>query len=252
MTGFQRFMMAIWVIATLLVVAFAIADFDTTFRLYYSNALQLLSSLGCGAICLSAMSVFPSGSPLRNAWSWIGLGVIAWGVGALIFAGYPLLHDGEDTPYPYYADIGYLLTSPLIALGLWVFKRGAGLVAPMWGKILAVAVLLVAGYWGYYANQEGLSGQGIAMSVTSLCYMLFDPILLAITVLTASSFTGGIVAQTWWKVVAGVIFYFFANQAFTYLNLIDNYTTGHWVDIGWMFGFGSIAWAAVTARRMML
>lgn len=81
---------------------------------------------------------------MRNAWRWIGLGVIAWGAGAML--------------------------------------------------------------------------------VSSLCYMLFDPILLAITVLMASSFSGGIVAQPWWNVVAGVLGYFFANQAFAYLNLIDNYT----------------------------
>ena len=28
--------------------------------------------------------------------------------------------------------------------------------------------------------------------------------------------------------------------------------TGSWIDMGWMLGFGMIAWAAMTARRMML
>ena len=75
---------------------------------------------------------------------------------------------------------------------------------------------------------------------------------MSITVLTATSFTGGIVAETWWKAVLGVALYFFANQAFTYLNLIKDYMTGSWIDMGWMLGFGMIAWAAMTARRMML
>ena len=252
MTGIQRFIAAIWVLSTLLMVVLAMAGVDEVVRLYYSNALQLLSSIGCGLICLTVMDAFPAGSPLRNAWRLIGAGVIAWGIGAMIFAGYPLMNNGEDTPYPYYADIGYLLTSPLIAMGLLVFKRGAGLVAPLWGKALAVVVFLISIYWGYYANNEGLTGQGVAMSLSSICYMLFDPILMAITVLTATSFTGGIVAETWWKAVLGVALYFFANQAFTYLNLIKDYMTGSWIDMGWMLGFGMIAWAAMTARRMML
>lgn len=252
MTGIQRFIAVTWVIATLLIAVFAAIGLDEVVRLYYSNALQLLSSLGCGVICLMVMNVFPEASPLRSAWRLIGMGVIAWGIGAMIFAGYPVMHGGEDTPYPYYADIGYLLTSPLIAMGLLVFKRGAGLVAPLWGKVLAMVVLLISIYWGYYANQEGLSGQGMAMTLSSIGYMLFDPILMAITVLTASSFSSGIVGETWWKVVFGVALYFFANQAFTFLNLSDNYTTGSWIDMGWMLGFGLIAWAAMTARRMML
>jgi hypothetical protein len=247
----KLFFAAIWILATLMVAVLAIAGVDSTVRLYYSNALQLMSSLGCGMICLLVMDTFPAGSPLRNSWRFIGAGVMAWGAGATIFAGYPPLHGGEDTPYPYYADIGYLLTSPLITMGLLSFKRGAGLAAPTWGKILAVLVLLVSGCWGYYANREGLSGQGTAMTLTSLGYMLFDPVLLAMTVLTATSFSGGIVGETWWKVVIGVAFYFFANQAFTYLNLIDNYTTGSWIDMGWMLGFGCIAWAALTARKLM-
>lgn len=252
MTGIQRAIGVVWVLSTLLIAVMVAAGVDVEVRLYYSNALQLLSSLGAGIICLMVMEVFPPDSPLRSAWRLIGAGLIAWGVGAAIFAGYPLLHNGEDTPYPYYADIGYLLTSPLIAMGLWAFKKGTGLTAPIWGKVLALVVLLISGYWGYYANREGLSGQGTAMTVSSICYMMFDPILMAVTVLTATSFSGGIVGQTWWKVVFGVALYFFANQAFTYLNLIDDYTTGSWIDMGWMLGFGLIAWAAMTARRMML
>lgn len=251
MTGIQRAIAVIWVLATLLLGGMAVAGVDPQVRLYYSNVLQVLSSLGCGIVCLMVMEAFPSASPLRAAWGLIGAGVVAWGIGATIFAGYPLLHGGEDTPYPYFSDIGYLLTSPLIALGLLAFKRGAGLVAPLWGKVLALMVLLVGGYWGYFANNEGLSGEGIAMSLSSLGYMLFDPILMTVTVLTACSFTSGVVGAAWWKVVIGVALYFFANQAYTFLTLSESYMTGSWIDMGWMLGFGMIAWAALTARRIM-
>ncbi len=251
MTGLQRTIAAIWVLATLSLGGMVVADVDPQVRLYYSNVLQVLSSVGCGIVCLMVMEAFPSASPLRAAWGLIGAGVMAWGIGATIFAGYPLLNGGEDTPYPYFSDIGYLMTSPLIALGLMAFKRGAGLVAPLWGKVLALLVLLVSGYWGYYANNEGLSGEGLAMSLSSLGYMLFDPILLMVTVLTACSFTSGVVGAAWWKVVIGVALYFFANQAYTFFTLNESYMTGSWIDMGWMLGFGMIAWAALTARRIM-
>jgi hypothetical protein len=240
-----------WVAATLALVALALIDYDPQFRLYYSNALQTLSSLAAAGACFYAMVAVPAQSPLRKVWGAIGAGVLAWGIGATIFGAYPVLHAGADTPYPYWSDIGYLLTGPLMIVGLLLFKRATGLETPLWGQAIAVVAFLVSVFLAYQANAEGIADPSGAMKATSLGYTLFDPALLGVTLLVATSFRGGDVAQAWWYVVAGILLYFVANQLYTYLVLTEQYTTGHAIDAGWMLGFGLIAWAALKTRHLL-
>ena len=241
----------VWVALSVALIALAAIGYDEQFRLYFSNAQQTASSLIAALLCLRTWAAFPPASPLGRAWGLIGTGVLSWGIGATIFGAYPVLHGGQDTPYPYYSDIGYLATSPLITAGLLVFMRSTGLTTPTWGKILSLLVLLVFGYWSFNANKEGLFEGDFATQLSSLCYTLFDPVLLAVTVLLASGFRGGVIGRAWWYVVWGVVLYFFANQLYTYLVLAESYVTGSWIDAGWMLGFGMIAWAAVTTKRML-
>ena len=251
MSAMTRAIAWVWVLATLMLLVFPLLGTDDSFRLYYSNALQTLSSLVTAGVCFYATSAFPEGSPLRKVWAAIGAGVLAWGIGATIFGAYPLLTGGEETPYPYYSDVGYLLTGPLMIVGLLIFKRATGLESPLWGKLLAAILLVAAGIMAYRANAEGLMDPDPAMKITSLGYLVFDPLLLAVTVLTATGFRGGEVGAAWWYAVAGIILYFIANQAYTFLVLAETYATGHPIDIGWMLGFGCIAWAALKTRRLM-
>jgi hypothetical protein len=251
MSAATRLVAIVWVVATLLLVVFAAMGMDPQFRLYYSNALQTAASLLSAAACFYAMFAFPSGSPLRAVWGAIGAGVLAWGLGATIFSAYPLLHGGADTPYPYWSDIGYLATNPLMIVGLLLFKRATGLETPWWGTTLAL-VLFVVGVWlTYGANAEGLADADMKMKVASAGYTLFDPALLAVTVTVATAFRGGEVAQAWWYVVAGILLYIIANQLYTYLVLTEQYVTGNPIDVGWMLGFGLIAWAALKTRNQL-
>lgn len=89
------------------------------------------------------------------------------------------------------------------------------------------------------------------MKLTSLGYILTDPVMMATTVLVASSFRGGSVARAWWLVAAGVLLYFMANQIYTYLSMAETYASGHIIDTGWLIGFGLIALAALVTRNMM-
>ena len=242
---------ALWGIATLALIGMWLAGTEPQVRLYYSNAMQTLTSLGCGVISVATMRMFPPGSPLRSAWALIGLAALAWGAAAAVFALYPLLNNGEDTPYPYFSDVGYLLTSLLVAIGLWVFKRGCELSAPLWGKLLAVLVFLASLYWSYLANREGLASGSLPLSIASAGYLLFDPLLLAVTVLVASSIRSGTVGAAWSMVLVGVLLFYAANQAYAYLMLQDAYRTGHWIDTGWMSAFGLIALAGIHTRNLM-
>jgi len=251
MSSLSKLVAVVWVLATFMLVVFPMLGVAEDFRLYYSNVMQTTTSLLSALLCFSAMRAFPDQSPLRKVWGAMGAGVLAWGVGATIFATYPLLNDAAETPYPYYSDIGYLLTGPFMIAGLLIFKRSLGLESPLWGKALALVALAASGYFAYQANWEGVMDPDLAMKITALGYLILDPLLLAVTILTACSFSGGEVGKAWWYVVVGILLYFIANQAYTFLVAQETYATGHPVDMGWMLGFGFIAWAAVKTRNLM-
>ena len=121
----------------------------------------------------------------------------------------------------------------------------------MWGKLLSFILLVASGVIAVRANWEGIHDPDLTTQIATICYSIFDPILLSFTVLTASSFRGGEVGKAWWYVVIGIFLYYAANQAYNYLVLTEQYATGSPIDVGWMLGFGFIAWAAVKTRNVM-
>ena len=247
----SRILLILWLASAAGLVLLAVMNVDPQIRMYYSNVIQTLVSFISGALCITSSNVFPAQSPLRTAWKLIGAGIIAWAAGSSIFSGYPLLNNGAETPYPYYSDIAFLLTSPLIVLGLYLFKRAADLDTPAFGLILSLAVLIAAAYWGYIGNAEGMEDPSITVKLVSMGYAFFDPILLAFGVLIATSFRGGLVGRAWWYVLGGILLYYIANQVYSYLSLKELYQTGSLIDLGWIIGYGLIGCGALTTRKMM-
>lgn len=102
-----------------------------------------------------------------------------------------------------------------------------------------------------WANWEGLFEGGVILPVVSAAYILFDPILLGVGILTASTLRRGAIGQTWWYVLSGLLLYFIGNQLYSYLTFTEQYATGSPIDIFWLLGFGLIALAAAMTRHML-
>lgn len=241
---------ALWVVASALILIFAGLGVDTTLRFYYSNILQILSPILSAFFCYQAAASFPTGNPMRRVWGFIGTGILSWGIGAVLFASYPLLNNGEETPYPYYSDAGYLFLVPLVVTGLFLFKQSVGIVSPPWGKVMAILLFLAGAYISTIANWEGLFKEGMIVPLVSAAYILFDPLLLMVVMLVASGLQGGATAEAWWYVLAGLVLYFIGDQAYTYLVFTEQYTSGSPIDIFWVLGFGIIAVAAMMTRSL--
>lgn len=247
----NRVFAALWLILVVCLLVLPLVGIDDTTRLYYSNACQVLIVFVSALFCFGTARAFPSESALGKVWGAIGGGTLAWALGAAIFAVYPLIHNNEDTPFPYFSDVGYLLAPPLIAFGVWMFKRSTGLVSPTWGKALALVALVGAGALAYRANAEGLASDDLTLKMTAIGYTAFDPILLAVTLLTASAFRSGDVGASWWYVVAGILLYYVGNVLYNYMVLSEQYKTGSPIDASWLLGFGLIACGAVKAKKLL-
>jgi hypothetical protein len=244
----------IWIMLTVGQIFFPLLEVDSGLRLYYSNAVMMLTSGTAAALCLSNAARMPVGSLLRRCWLLIGAGIGSWGLGQLLFAAYPLWNEGREPPYPYYSDIGFLASPVLILTGLIYMYRSAQLRAPTAGLLAAPVVALLVGYWAYQANVGGMftAEGGLPRTMASFGYTLLDPVLLAVTVFVTSAFRRGTtLSHAWWLVTAGIVVTVIGNQIWSYLVLTGVYQTGSIVDACWSVGYGLIAIAAATIRRSL-
>lgn len=243
--------MIFWIILCVPIVLLPFLKVEQTILFNYSLIAQIIAPFVSAGCCYMTSFVFPKKDAMRKVWSLLGAGVLCWGVGAMLFAAYPFLYGGEETPYPWYADVGYLLLAPCVITAFFIFKRNLHIEVPLWGWISAIAFFAAAFtlYVVFNLNKLAESESFISYTVTIL-YTVADPLLLGGTVITASLLAGGAVARPWWLVLMGLVFYYMADLIYTYLTITDQYATGHIIDLGWLIGFGCIAIAALMTRSL--
>ena len=250
MTAISLVMVGLWILLSTLIIVFAALEIDATFRLYYSNILQIVAPFLTAIFCYRAAVSFPSGSPMRKVWGLLGSGVLAWGLGAILFISYPLLNSGQETPYPYYSDLGYLSLVPLVVIALLLFKANLGIVAPPWGKVAAIILFGLGLIISVSANWDGLMQEAFVLKIVSVAYMLFDPTLLMVSILVASGLYGGMAGAAWWYLLGGLALYFIGDQFYAYLVMTKQYASGSPIDIFWLIGFLMITMAAINTYNL--
>ncbi|HRD66391.1 MAG TPA: hypothetical protein PKY50_09570 [Candidatus Competibacter sp.] len=241
----------IWAMLCAPIVVFFILDVDQQIRFNYSLIVQIVAPVAAALCCYAAGNVLEKADAMRRALIFLGTGVLSWGIGAILFALYPLLNEGQETPYPWYSDVGYLLLVPLILVAFVIFKRNLHIQVPFFGKIGATIFFLIALGLAVQFNLSKLNDSDSLLSyIVTLSYTVGDPLLLGGTVIIASILSGGAAARPWWLILVGLIFYYLADLVYTYLVLQGQYATGNPIDIGWPLGFGFIAVAALMIRSM--
>ncbi len=240
----------LWLLVCLPILILPLIGMDAAARLYYSNAAQLLTALVAFLLCMRTAWRLPQTEPMRLTWSLIALAVIAWGIGQALFFSYPILNSGEETPYPWWGDVGYLLMPPLLITALIQFIRDMQTPLPLWGILAGLATGIAGFVFAAFGNWEDLGGEGLLLPLAAVGYMTFDPVLIGITVITASILGSSPAGRAWWYVVAGVFCYYVANVFYSYFNGLGTYETGMISDIGWPLGFGCIAVAALVTDEL--
>lgn len=194
---------------------------------------------------------FPSSSPLRRVWLLIGAGWVAWFFAQLLFARYPLLSKGEETPAPYISDIGFLLTPLLIALALIIFKHGMSPSSGPTGGVTAFAATALTAAAGLFFNWSTIIDDETLPAMVQTRYALFKPLMIGATVWVATCFRSGVIGSSWWIAVVSIVLYYRADLAYYALSNLSEYSTGWISDLGWILGFGLLGIAAFNVRQLM-
>ena len=192
----------------------------------------------------------------RLAWTLIGAGCVAWGIGECFWRWY--LAHGVPNPFPSAADFGYSSLPPLIFLGLVLQpssgsrrKRVMVLLDSLisMGAILAIAWFLLLG---------SLAQAGVLQSLGNflgIWYPTSDVALLSCVIFLLIRGQGRVYQATARRVsllVIGVGLCVFATSDFIFniQQAASTYVDGTWTDLGWPFGMMIMGVAAYLRRYL--
>ena len=183
----------------------------------------------------------------RLSWAFLAAGCAAWAVGEALWSYYELLL-GRDTPFPSWADAGFLLFPALALVGLLTRPSsafaGQGRLRVALDALLISASLVVIS-WVTALGEVYRAGADTWFAATvALAYPGTDVILLTVAVIAiAFSRTdnrSGLVAA-----VVGIVSLTVGDSGFAYLTAKGTYGEVNLVDAGWVAGFLVLALAAV-------
>jgi diguanylate cyclase (GGDEF)-like protein/PAS domain S-box-containing protein len=212
------------------------------------NIAQAIAPIWAALVCWICADLHPR--RLRLAWRLLSLSAASWGLGQITWCYYELI-SGRETPFPSFADLGYLTAVPLGVAALILFidtpsGRVAWLRAALEAAITAIATLFLS--WAmvlgpvYRAGGDNLFAQAI-----SLAYPLGDVIILTL-VLYAASRANRQLRSSLMYVGAAMASLAFADSGFAYLTVHEVYETGSPVDLGWFGGYALLGLAALRVK----
>ncbi len=219
-----------------------------------ANFGSLITVGFAAVVILWAATRFGPTESLRQQWLFIGLGVMSYFAGDVIWAYYEAVL-GQEIPFPGPPDIFYLLMFPFVAAGLVLAIRSfTPLLDPRRPLLIAgiataavTAVLWVPVFQPALTDTEtaGLAKfLGLVYPIADLWLLVFPALALAILL---SRLSGGRLSWPWISVVVGCVAIAFADTMFLVLTNAGTYASGHPIDLGWWIGNTALAFGASLA-----
>jgi two-component system, cell cycle response regulator len=187
----------------------------------------------------------------RGAWALIGLGLLLWSAGDLVWTLW--LNNLENPPYPSVADGLYLGSYIAIYAGLLVLLRSRlrPIRPAQWldGAVGGLAAAAVVAALVFPALAGITEGDTIDVAF-NLAYPVCDVLQLTLIVM-AFGLNRWRVDRAWLLLGLGMFANVVADSVYSYQSAVDTYVAGSWVDTLWPVGATLCAAAAwqVAPRR---
>ena len=210
--------------------------------------VELLAAATAGAMALVSAR---RGSPeLRRAWTFLGLGLLAWAAGNAAYVA--LLSVGPVPGVPSWADLGYATALVLLGVGAvsWPTDRArrTDVGAAIDGVICATAVLLLL-WVGFFRTFSVDRTSSAAELVVSLLYPLGDIIIVLVLVVALRRTRHG-ARQQLLLLVLGLGAVLLADTIYSVVTAGDLLHIPPVVeDAPWVFGYVLVAMATLRSVR---
>lgn len=215
---------------------------------------ELLIAAATTAVTFWAATRFRPGEPLRRVWTLLGVSALFFTLGDAAWTLYEVAL-GVEVPFPSLADALYALEYPFSALALLLAALGYRKLVkltPRVAIVTAVVVVTIAVVWLGFVGEIVADAEATVLErALSAFYPLAD-ILLAmapalLVALVVMKLGGGRLGWPWWVVAVAYAVLAVTDTAFSWLDWIEVYQSGHIIDAGWMLGYGLLGVAASLA-----
>ncbi len=181
-------------------------------------------------------------SVIGRAISFLSAGLISWGVGQIIFAGYYNLFMHVEVPYPSLADAAFVISWPLWGAGMIYLSRATGVkygLKNFAGKSSLVIFPLIVIALSYFllvtvARDGVISSSGDFIKVFfDLAYPIGDVVILTLATLIyglSFKYFGGKYKIAIYILLAGFVINYFADFMFSYKTTLGTFVVGGSAD----------------------
>jgi hypothetical protein len=199
---------------------------------FFNKFVFNLLILGAGSICLLRAATL---EPLRAAWALIGLSLVSFAIGSVIWSAH--YADLEPQPFPTITDAFWLACYPLTIAGLALLARDRiiGFDLQRWIDGVAVALIAATPLVGLVLQpmvEEGEEGTTLAR-VVEFAYPVADILLLG-ALLGVFALAGWRPGRTWLLLAAGIAVF----------GIADAISAVEFVDGTFEFGDYNYLWTA--------
>jgi hypothetical protein len=212
---------------------------------YYSTSLSLFTALAAAFFCHQNKKLFVKTDLVRKAWGFLSIGLLCWATGALASLLYMIIYPGIKLPFPWYADLGYLMLVPFVFFALMTLRLSFNVAIPFWAWGVAFMVAMLTSGLIFWLQAKGLKEMPVAAFMVTLAYVILNPMLLSMIITTASILLGRMVCRPWWLVLAGLCLFSLGEVAYVFFqNFGQSEPYPLFLNLTWPLSFGLIAVAA--------
>src|SRR2546422_8122847 len=211
----------------------------------FDNLGETLAAFIAAAVCAIAARRYQHRT--RIAWALIGASALSWGVGQAIWSYYELV-KGQQTPFPSFADLGFLGAVPLAVAGVlffpWVTSRATSLLRTILDALLTAGSLFIISWATVLGTVYRTGSGGLIAQLIGLAYPAGD-IVIGTIVLILASRAPKENRLPFILLARGLVHTLLADSAFAYLTTTNTYANGSTTDTGWAAGYLLIAVAGL-------
>jgi len=221
------------------------------YTIYYVSFMLIITSASAAVLCYRTMASCDLKDKNRKGWQFLSIGLGFWSLGAILESIYLISHQVIMVPFPWYADMSFLLLEPFVVIALFIFRKNWNIPMPLNSWIMTIITFFCALSLGIWINAKGFQTIEPISLIVTIAYIILDSILLAMTVATASILAGGLIARPWWFALAGLFIFYLGNMTYTLVRNVDKILiNGIILELAWPIAFGLIAIAATTAHTI--
>jgi hypothetical protein len=215
--------------------------------LWCDDVLLFLGALGGSIMAFFAARRY-AGTGAGRAWAAVGIGMLFMSFGEVAWGFQELILNREVTS-PAVADVGYLAFYPAVFLGLLMMPQApaSGLRRAKLGLDLGVATGAVALISFHFVIADLIAGSATLGDWITVAYPISDVFLVCAALALLVRGGRNVTTMNLGLLALGFAAIGVADSLYTYLSSLNDYSSGDYIDLGWMIAYGVIILACAGA-----